>query len=105
MKISNAYTQQLTQFESRFNAIQQKVHAQFTKPQKGFADFLQESLQDVNELHQQKDRAIEAFASGENQDVQSLMIAMQRASTATQLTTAVRNKILEMYRELSQLPL
>ncbi len=46
---------------------------------------------------------ITSFASGETQNVHELMISMQKASLAVNLTSAVRNKVLEAYRELSKL--
>ena len=46
---------------------------------------------------------IQSFASGETQNVHELMITMQKAGLAVNLTAAVRNKVLEAYRELSKL--
>lgn len=101
-----AYERNSKAFTEQFNAISNKVEQQFaTKPKERFIDVLEDSLKGVNELQVQKNTAIEDFASGKNDNVQDLMIAMQRASTAVQLTTAVRNKVLEIYQELSQMQL
>ena len=43
------------------------------------------------------------FASGRNQNVHELMITMQKSSLAMKLTTAVRGKVLEAYKELSKM--
>lgn len=61
------------------------------------------SLNRVNELDKAKNMAIDDFASGRNQNVHELMITMQKSSLAMKLTSAVRNKALEAYKELSRL--
>jgi flagellar hook-basal body complex protein FliE len=69
-----------------------------------FTAQLQESLGKVNDLQQQKDSMITAFATGESQNVHELMISLQKAGMAMSLTSAVRNKVLEAYRELMKMP-
>jgi flagellar hook-basal body complex protein FliE len=69
-----------------------------------FTDQLRDSLSKVNEMQQQKDAMITSFASGENQNVHELMISLQKAGMAMSLTSAVRNKVLEAYRELMKMP-
>ena len=43
------------------------------------------------------------FALGETENTHDLTIALQKASTALQYTVAVRNKLLEAYKELMQM--
>ncbi|MCR5720474.1 MAG: flagellar hook-basal body complex protein FliE [Lachnospiraceae bacterium] len=43
------------------------------------------------------------FALGETQNTHDLMIALQKASTALQYTVAVRDKLLESYKEIMQM--
>lgn len=43
------------------------------------------------------------FALGETDNTHDLTIAMQKASTALQYTIAVRDKLLEAYREIMQI--
>ena len=57
----------------------------------------------VQELQTNKDTMIQAFASGESQNVHELMITMQKAGLAMNLTAAVRNKVMEAYEDLSRL--
>nr|WP_300733566.1 flagellar hook-basal body complex protein FliE [uncultured Desulfovibrio sp.] len=68
-----------------------------------FAETLSNSLNRVNELQTEKANAIDAFASGRNQNVHELMITMQKSSMAMKLTTAVRGKVLEAYKELTKM--
>lgn len=43
------------------------------------------------------------FALGETQNTHDLTIALEKASTALQYTVAIRDKLLEAYRELMQM--
>lgn len=43
------------------------------------------------------------FALGETENTHDLTIALQKASTALQYTVAIRDKLLEAYRELMQM--
>ena len=100
----NAYNNAL----KRFAEIEEKTKGGFTEHREenasnGFASVFAESLSKVNELQQQKTSMITSFASGEQQNVHELMISLQKAGVAMQLTSAVRNKMLEAYRELSRL--
>lgn len=69
-----------------------------------FADTLKSSLGEVNNLQTDKKEMIEAFASGKSENVHELMISLEKAGVAMQMTSAVRNKVMESYRELMQMP-
>lgn len=43
------------------------------------------------------------FALGETENTHDLTIALQKASTALQYTVAIRDKLLEAYREIMQI--
>jgi len=43
------------------------------------------------------------FAMGETENTHDLMIAMQKASTALQYTVAIRDKLLDAYKEIMQM--
>ncbi|WP_457570944.1 flagellar hook-basal body complex protein FliE [Desulfovulcanus sp.] len=93
------------------NAIQagkkidvQKSSNKDQKVYNSFTDTLKESLKKVNDLEEQKNEMIKSFASGENQNVHELMITLQKAGLAMQMTAAVRNKVMEAYKELMRMP-
>ncbi|SDB12251.1 flagellar hook-basal body complex protein FliE [Desulfonatronum thiosulfatophilum] len=71
---------------------------------KSFTSTLQDSLRNVNNLRQESVGMIESFAAGENQNVHELMIAMQKASLSMNMTSAVRNKLMEAYKEVMRMP-
>jgi flagellar hook-basal body complex protein FliE len=71
---------------------------------KPFSATLKESLNSVNRLRKESVSMTEAFDSGENQNVHELMIALQKSSLAMSMTTAVRSKLLEAYKEVIKMP-
>ena len=68
-----------------------------------FGSTIKNSLNKVNELENAKAQAIDDFASGRNQNVHDLMITMQKSSMAMKLTSAVRGKLLEAYKEIARM--
>ncbi len=68
-----------------------------------FADMLQEQLNTVNQLQRDAKEAIEDLMSGRRDDVESVMIATQKADTAFRLLLQVRNKVMAAYDELKQI--
>ena len=97
-----AYTAALSNFQKAEQAIKGASPA---APERAnpFADTLKNSLIKVNEVQKEKNAMIESFASGETQNVHELMISLQKAGLAMNMTAAMRNKVLEAYRELSRM--
>ena len=105
----NAYRNAMGQGQS----IQKTVADSLGKTQKtgtgpdtstNFADSLKKSLSEVNEQQNLKDKAVESFATGENTNVHELMIQLQKSGLAMSLTSTVRNKVLDTYKELIRMP-
>lgn len=92
---------------NRARTIKQTVDESLKKapePVKGFGETLQTSVEKVNDLQAHKKLMIEEFASGKTQNVHELMISMQKAGMAMQMTGAVRSKIMQSYKEIMQMP-
>lgn len=68
-----------------------------------FAATIEESLTKVNSMQEERSRMIEDFASGKTQNVHELMISLQKAGLAMDMTSAVRNKVMQAYQELMRL--
>ncbi len=97
-----AYTNALTNFTKAEQKMKDSAPAE--KPSSTpFTETVRSSLGKVNDLQQQKNSMIQSFASGEIQNVHELMISLQKASLAVNMTAAVRNKVMEAYRELSRI--
>ena len=70
---------------------------------KDFADFLKQSLDEVNKLQNEADKAIEELSAGEVKDVHGTMIALKKADISLQLMMQVRNKIIDAYQEIMRM--
>ena len=99
-----AYSQSLSNFIKAEKAIGATSPGPVdTASASPFADTLKNSLGKVNELQREKRAMITSFASGETQNVHELMISLQKAGLAMNMTSAIRNKAMEAYRELSRM--
>lgn len=66
----------------------------------GFGEMLMDALKEVNSSQQESRSKQNALMAGQPVDVDDLMITMEKASVAMQLTMQVRNKVLEAYQEV-----
>ena len=92
--------------QTQYGEIESRVAKTLTKPHsanEGFGQTLAETIGRVNDMQNSKTDMVQAFASGQTQNVHELMINLQKASAAMQMTTAVRGKLLDAYRELIKL--
>jgi len=65
-----------------------------------FADMLKDTLKDVNNAQLEADEAVQKVLNGETKDIQSTMVALQKADVSLKMMLEVRNKILEAYQEV-----
>lgn len=71
-----------------------------------FAQTLMDVLKEVNSAQGDAQAKRDAFlANRQSVEYHDLMITMERASTALQLTLQVRNKLLEAYQEINRMPI
>lgn len=74
-----------------------------SEPTEDFAQMLMDVLKDVNASQQESRSKQNAFMTNQSVDIDDLMISMERASVAMQLTMPVRNKALEAYQEIARM--
>ena len=65
-----------------------------------FSDTLGEYVQDVNALQKDSSTQVEKLVTGEPVDIHDVMIAAEKAKTSFSLLMELRNKALDMYREV-----
>ncbi|MCA9773124.1 MAG: flagellar hook-basal body complex protein FliE [Myxococcales bacterium] len=70
-----------------------------------FADTLKASMDEVNGLQHDADRAIEALVKGEDTSLHETMLAVEKADLSFKVMMQVRNKLLEAYREVMRTPM
>ncbi|AGB40624.1 flagellar hook-basal body complex protein FliE [Halobacteroides halobius DSM 5150] len=73
------------------------------KKDSSFSNVLQKSLQDVNKLQHQANQASKDLALGKTDNIHNVMIAAQKAKLSLSLTTSVRNKVVDAYKEIMRI--
>lgn len=68
-----------------------------------FKDVLLENLKSVNRLQQDATQAIEDLHTGKRDDLETVLLATQKADTAFRMLLATRNKVLDAWEELKQI--
>ncbi len=68
-----------------------------------FGQMLMDVLKEVNQTQHEAREKGNAFMAGQHVSIDDLMITMEQASTAMQLTMQVRNKVLEAYQEIARM--
>lgn len=68
-----------------------------------FGQFLSDALNEVDALQKNADAASAGLATGQIQDVHTVMIALQKASLSLNMTVEVRNKVLDAYQEIMRM--
>jgi len=69
----------------------------------GFGSVLHQAINKVGELSDASDQQVGQMLQGNQQDIHSVMIAVEKADVAFQLMMQVRNKIVNAYQEVSRL--
>lgn len=65
-----------------------------------FADLMKDSINQVNELQDQAQVAVQGLMTGSGVDVHQAMIATQKATMAFELSLSVRNKAIQAYQSV-----
>jgi len=68
-----------------------------------FKDFLVNSIQDVNSLQHQADRAVETMMTGGDADPAEVLTAVQKADLAFRMMMQMRNKMMQVYQEVKDI--
>jgi len=70
-----------------------------------FSSVLKDSVDKVNETQMQTNKLAEAFQKGDpNVQVTEVMLAMQKSNVSFQAMVQVRNKIIQAYQEIMNMP-
>ena len=70
---------------------------------KSFKNVLIDSIQDVNALQQDADRAIEGLFTGEDVNPAEVLTTLQKADISFQLMLQIRNKLVQAYQEVNNI--
>ena len=91
--------------ESNINSLLGQLNNQKTNDNSKvkFSDTMTEFISDVNSLQIETMNSTESFVKGEPIDIHDVMIASQKAKTSFELLMELRNKALELYREVNRM--
>ena len=70
-----------------------------------FSDTFSNALKDVNQDQVDWQSTIKDFVSGNGVELHQVMIAGEKAKTSLELLMQVRNKALDMFKELTKVPI
>jgi len=73
--------------------------------QSGFGELLQRSIDAVNDTQQKANAMRTSFEQGDDRlDLAEVMVAMQKSSLSFQAMVEVRNKLVEAYKDIKNMP-
>lgn len=65
-----------------------------------FADLLKNSIEEVDDLQREGDKALADIATGQVKDLHQAALAINKAETSMKLMLEVRNKAISAYKEI-----
>lgn len=69
----------------------------------GFENVFRDAIRQVEEQRQNAVAAVEQFLRGENEELHSTALAVQRAELSFELFLQVRNKVVQAYQEIMRM--
>ena len=88
--------------DSTLKSLTQANPSSKTTPDQGFGKIIGAAVEKVNHLENEADRSIGDLLQGKN-DIHETMIALQKSDISMRTFLAVRNKVIEAYREVMRM--
>src|SRR5262245_45035946 len=73
------------------------------QPEASFKDVVMQKLDEVNRLQQEYTKAVEDLQTGQRNDLESVILASNKADNAFRMLQALRNRVMEAYEEVKQM--
>jgi flagellar hook-basal body complex protein FliE len=70
-----------------------------------FADTLKNSIDEVSKLQQDASKAVQDLATGKNEDVTGVMMAMEKSDLAFKTLLSIRSKLMDAFDEIKNMPI
>lgn len=70
---------------------------------KSFQDTLSGFIDNVNNLQNSANTAMDKMATGQTADVNDVMVAMEKAKVSFDMLLQIRNKMLDAYKQIMQM--
>ncbi len=71
--------------------------------EKGFGEFLSDSLEEVNRQIRTADEQAQRMVAGEDVSIHGTMIDLEKANISLEFMLQVRNKVIEAYHEIMRM--
>ncbi len=71
---------------------------------KDFGGTLNELVSNVNQAQKESQKAVQDFIAGNGVELHEVMVAGAKAKTSLELLMELRNKTIDMYKELTRMP-
>ena len=105
MRIEDKFAQNEVIFNNKFSNINNDKKVDEKSDAIGFADILNQYVDDTNDKMSKANSTATSFIKGEDVNIDEVMIKGQEASLSLQFLTQTRDKLLEGYNQLSKLQL
>ncbi len=83
--------------------IDRGLKNQMEEGEESFGAILKKSINEVNNLQNEADNAIQEFTAGEGKSIHETIIALEKADVSFKLLVEVRNKLVEAYQEIMRM--
>ena len=95
----------LSEMQAMKTELQPLAPANTIAPQQDFAALLSQAVSNVNGLQQSTDSLRERFELGDDKvGLEEVMIAAQKSSLSFEATVQVRNKVVDAYKTIMNMP-
>ncbi|HTV56180.1 MAG TPA: flagellar hook-basal body complex protein FliE [Terriglobia bacterium] len=80
--------------------LNQEQVSQITQNQPQFIDTLKQTLQQAQQIQSEADQKVASLVTGQGGDIQSAMVAVEKANLSFDMVIEVRNKIVQAYQDV-----
>lgn len=88
--------------DNSFQSLAKPNQSSKLKSNQGFGDVINAAVEKVNKLENESDHSIANLLQGKA-DIHETMIALQKSDISMRTFLAVRNKVIEAYREVMRM--
>lgn len=71
--------------------------------ERSFSQILMDQLEEADKLQKSSDRLTEAFLIGEPVEIHEMMIAAEKADLAIRQTVEIRNRVIDAYKQITNM--
>ncbi|MGA9938491.1 MAG: flagellar hook-basal body complex protein FliE [Candidatus Acidiferrales bacterium] len=73
-------------------------------PGTDFSSTLQTAVEQISQLQSDAQNKVAGLLSGDGEDIHSAMLAVEKANVSFEMMVQVRNRIVQAYQTISQMP-